>query len=102
MTSSRRTEKRFAHFGRTIGKPHGTWVTDSAELRKAIVLCRDCKSKFNYRRYQYYLDRRFPYCQGRCDACKQHDTQAALFIHESLLTGPGGYETRHGQSWVPR
>ena len=94
--------QRVEHPGRDIGKPHGVYVTDLGERRQSIVLCRACKHKFDPLRYQYYVDKRFAYCQGRCDACKEFEPQAQLFIAEEYLTGPNGYPTHHGHSWVPK
>ena len=57
-----------------------SWLADLVALRKFIILCSFCRSKFNHRKNRY---RRF-YCQditgrtdgfvvnGKCDACKQN------------------------------
>ena len=67
-----------------------SWLTDLVALRKFIILCSFCRTKFNHRKNRY---RRF-YCQditgktdgfqvnGRCDACKQNTV---------LLNGGSGY-----------
>ena len=92
----RKNAKRLEHPGRNTGKPHGTWVTDMGEEHQGIVLCSSCQHKFNPAAYHYYRTREFQII-GRCDACKQHNSQGnTFFIHESLLG------RRHGQCWTPR
>ena len=53
----------------------GSWVTDLAELGKAICLCHNCEPKFNAHYYNYTKQSRPPLGQGvegDCDGCKQH------------------------------
>ena len=52
----------------------GTWVTDLAELGKAICLCPDCEPKFDAKNYHYRKQTRPPFetgVEGECDGCKQ-------------------------------
>lgn len=88
--------KRLEHPGRPMGAVHGTWVTDIAELMQAVVLCTFCWKKFDPKRYGYYRTREFK-IRGKCDACKQYESDAKLFVHEKSL-GRG----RHNTSWWPR
>ena len=85
---------------RPFGKPEGSWVADLVDLKKAIVLCQNCKHKFDHEASKYYMDRKFPYVLGTCAGCRSIAYQGRLYIHESLLTGPGG-RTRSGQVWTP-
>lgn len=75
---------RAEHAGRKIGKPHGSWVTDLAELQKSILLCDSCHHRFNHVQYGYYRQREFPYVAGKCDACKR-ECYGHFFIHEAYL-----------------
>lgn len=79
---SRERAQRVEHPGRKVGKPHGTWVTDLAELCKTVILCDCCSHKFDRKKYRYYKQREFPFVLGKCDACKNFG-RAQLFIHES-------------------
>ena len=92
-----RAKKQVRHEypGRPMGQPHGTHVTDEAELKKCVILCEGCAHKFDPKKYHYYLTREFK-IQGRCDGCKQHSQRARFFIHESSLG------RKHGQCWTPR
>jgi len=52
----------------------GSWVTDMAELGKAICLCPNCAPKFNAKNYHYILQSRPPLgngVEGECDGCNQ-------------------------------
>lgn len=87
--------------GRKVGKPEGSHIYDLVALRKAIVLCHiRCRARFDHKKADYYMDRRFPYVTGRCDGCRQIAIQAALYIHSSFLGDPGG-RLRPGQCWTP-
>lgn len=87
--------KRIEFPGRSLGKPHGTFVTDIAERSQGIILCSSCVHKFNPNKYNYYLTKEFR-IQGRCDACKEHTQGTNFFIHDSLIG------QKHGQCWKPR
>jgi hypothetical protein len=87
--------RRREHPGRSMGKPHGTYVTDTAERHLGVILCSACAHKFDPTKYHYYLTREFQ-IQGRCDGCREHTQGVNFFIHESLLG------RKHGQCWWPR
>ena len=62
-----------AHAGRRPGRTAGSWVTDLAELGKAIQLCGSCRPAFNAARYGYEAAARPPLRDGvwsNCDGCK--------------------------------
>ncbi len=83
------------------GVSPGGWVDRLASRHNALVLCRLHQSKFDHRKHHYYKDRKFPYVQGKCDACGELDVMAALYIHESFLANSDG-ETSRGQCWTPK
>ncbi len=84
--------KRKESTGRKVGKPHGSFISDLAELQKSILLCDKCVGRFkNWRWYGYYRQREFPYVTGNCDACKER-CNGHFFIHESIVD----------QCWVRR
>jgi len=90
---SRRTvhnPQNFVSPGRPVGKVVGSWITDMAERRETILLCRGCQSRFNPKPYHYYREGRFE-AQGACDGCKHHYGKVFLFVHEQYL----------GKSWDP-
>jgi len=88
--------KRIEAAGRKIGNPHGTHVTDLAELANTIILCDFCVPKFDWKKYRYYKQREFPYVLGKCDACKTFG-RAQLFIHWSEVKKC--WATREKQRW---
>ena len=92
-----RTHDRLKHPGRPVMNPHGSWVTDKAEIKKGLLLCSKCSHKFDPKAYDYYRTREF-LVHGPCDACKQYanTTSATFFIHESFLG------RNHGQCWTPQ
>ena len=94
--SSRESAKRIEAPGRKTGNPHGTWVTDLAELAKTIILCDTCCKKFNWKKYRYYKQREFPFVIGKCDACKTFG-RAQLFIHWSEVKKC--WATKEKQRW---
>ncbi|MHC4179981.1 MAG: hypothetical protein ACYSWU_20950, partial [Planctomycetota bacterium] len=57
-------------------------------------------SKFNYRRAHYFYEKNLR-VRGSCDGCRNFDTEAHLFIHESTLADQGG-KVRHETVWTPR
>ncbi len=89
------------HPGRKYGATVGGWISDLTELRKAIVLCWRCQSKFYYKRAKYYRDEVFPYATGTCDGCRQIAVQGKLYIPEERLSDPGSL-VKPGQCWTPR
>ena len=70
--------------GRPVGRPHGGWVTDLAELEKAIVLCElRCYKKFNPASVGYIEKQLVPthdYVISDCDGCKTVFTKCKLFV----------------------
>lgn len=76
--------KRVEALGRKRGKPIGSYILDLADLRKAIVLCRHCVSGFEPKKHHYVQHRTVPFVQGNCDACRNFDQRAAMFVHESI------------------
>ena len=90
------------HPGRKSGQLAGTWVSDLAERRKAIVLCETpCQSRFYYKRAQYYKDERYgSRATARCDGCREYTTRGRLYLPEERLTEPSGM-SRPGQCWSP-
>lgn len=83
--------------GRRAGTPHGTYVSDLTELKKTLLLCTFCQPKFDPRRANYYIDRRFARfgANGPCDACRKHCEGGQLYFHESLVG------TKSGQCVTP-
>lgn len=67
--------------------PRGTWTTDLAELRKAIVLCGLCQGKFDWRHKGYFSVWRYEHqaVNGACDACgvQIYGGDGRLFLHEA-------------------
>jgi len=74
------------HPGRRHGKPHGSWVLDLADLRKMILLCPACNSKFDYKRHRFRMEKEFRYVIGNCDACRTLDTHCSMYIAEETYT----------------
>lgn len=70
--------------GRRPGRLAGGHVIDLADLRKAIVLCHDCKQKFSARRHDYVSKSNLPFVSGRCDGCDRYSPMAVLFVHHTL------------------
>jgi hypothetical protein len=77
--------KRAEFFGRKRGQPHGTYVTDLAELKKAIALCWKCKYRWNPTKYGYRLEENIPTVISKCDGCREKVDTAWLYIHEEIL-----------------
>ncbi len=75
--------KRREHPGRKVGATHGSYISDLAELKKAIVLCDSCAWRFRPRTYGYLRHTKFPIVQGNCDACKKFVTRGLYFLHKS-------------------
>ena len=90
--------KMLEYPGRRSGTVPGSFVTDLAEQRAAIVLCSACQNKFNPMAYGFYRTREFR-IQGNCDDCGEFSqglNAPTFFIHESALG------RKHGQCWTPR
>ena len=80
--SGRDLAKAAEAHGRQHGKPHGSYVMDLADLRKVILLCPACNSKFDYKRNRFRKEKEFPYVIAKCDACKTTDPYCRLYIAE--------------------
>lgn len=64
----------------------GSYISDLAELKKAINLCKTCQPKFNVAGSGYYKYREvtgFDHCNARCDDCR-HLTECNTFLSNSL------------------
>ena len=76
-----------AYGGKRRGTPAGTHVTDLSALKKTIVLCGGCQSKFDWRRHGYYSVWRYEHqpVLGQCDGCRGmiSGNDGRLFLHES-------------------
>ena len=70
--------------GRPAGRPHGGWISDLAELEKAIVLCESrCYKKFKPESVGYIEKQLVPthdYVISDCDGCKTIYTKCKLFV----------------------
>jgi hypothetical protein len=87
--------------GRPVGQPEGSWIDELSSRHTAIVLCDiRCRSRFDHKQADYYMDRRFPYVSGQCDGCRQIEVQCRLYIHNSFLSEPNG-RIQSGQVWTP-
>lgn len=101
LRAVRREVRRWVDSVTYKGRPNavklspGAWVTDLAELRKAILLCWACAPKFDHVAYGYHKDRRWQTetggTLGVCDGCRADgQLKKQLYIHESLVgKGPG-------------
>lgn len=72
--------------GRNWKRPAGGYMDDLAALRKSIVLCSQCRYKFNPRQNRYRKETDFPQVTGRCDGCKSHDLRCTLYVAEELYS----------------
>jgi hypothetical protein len=89
--------KAYEHPGRKHGKPHGSFVIDLADLRKAVLLCSACASKFDYKRHRFRLETEFRYNLGNCDACKVFDSYCSMYIaEETYVTVRSTADERRG------
>lgn len=70
--------------GRRSGRLPGGHVADRADLKKAILLCRDCLPKFNSTRAGYVTKRNLPFASGRCDGCQHFVPRGNLLVHHTL------------------
>lgn len=70
--------------GRKVGKPAGSYMDDLAALRKCIVLCPLCVSKFSPKTARYRMETEIPYATGRCDGCRVHDARCRMFVAEEV------------------
>ena len=70
--------------GRKPGRLPGGHVIDLADLKKAIVLCGDCKPKFNAARAEYITKVNLPFVQGRCDGCDRFTPRGHLLVHHTI------------------
>ena|SRR3990172_5620727 len=78
--------KSMEHPGRRMGKPHGSYVIDLADLRKVVILCPACNSKFDWKRHRFRKEKEFPYVVSKCDACKSTDAYCSMYIAEETYS----------------
>jgi len=73
--------------GRKRGQVKGSYLDDLMALQKAILLCRGCAPQLAIvaKKYHYFKDPKFPVVRASCDVCKEHDEQAQLYLHETLI-----------------
>jgi hypothetical protein len=74
------------HPGRRHGKPHGSYVIDLADLRKVVILCPACNSKFDWKRHHFRKEKEFPCVVSKCDACKVVDSYCSMYIADETYT----------------
>jgi hypothetical protein len=79
-------DKNQEHSGRRHGKPHGSYVIDLADLRKVVILCPACNSKFDWKRHRFRKEKEFPYVVSKCDACKVTDSYCSMYIADETYT----------------
>lgn len=70
--------------GRRPGRLPGGHIADLADLRKGIILCRDCVPKFNSSRSGYVYKPDMPTVRGDCDGCKEFTVNGRFLVHHSL------------------
>lgn len=71
---------------RRHGKPHGSYVVDLADLRKTVLLCPMCNSKFDWKRHRFRKEKEFPYVMAKCDACLTQDAYCSMYVAEETYT----------------
>lgn len=85
--------------GRKRGTLGGSLISDLVSLKKTIMLCGDCQSKFDWRHHGYYSIWRYEHqpVLGDCDVCRIRVTgnDGRLFIHEDQR--PKSFVTRDEQ-----
>lgn len=87
--------------GRKVGRTAGGYIDDLCQLRKSIVLCDVCQSRFYYRRAHYYRDERYGACVlSNCDGCREYTARGRLYLPEERLVDASGM-ARPGQVWRP-
>ena len=86
------------HPGKKVRLSSGAWVTDLAELRKSILLCAHCSSKFDHKKYLYYKQREFPYALGKCDGCDSFG-KCNFYLHWSEVKKCWTIEQKHNDSF---
>lgn len=79
-------DKNREHPGRRHGKPHGSYVIDLADLRKVVILCPLCNSKFDWKRHRFRKEKEFPCVVSKCDACKTTDSYCSMYIADETYT----------------
>ena len=86
------------HPGRSKWQSPASWILDLVSLRKPVLLCSFCRSKFNPRHFNY---RKFYMtdhtgttdgfvANGKCDACRQNTADVpgggVMFVAEELYS----------------
>lgn len=90
------------HPGRPYGNTVSSWIDDLCQLRKVVLLCDGCQSRFDYKRAHYFRDERW---SGRvtatCDGCREYTTRGRMYLpEERILSSTGVGEP--GQCWVAK
>jgi len=74
--------------GQSAGRPSGrlpaSHVDDLVQLRKAIMLCRDCVGKFLAEKAGYVAKKNLPFARGRCDHCQHYVERARMFVPRAV------------------
>lgn len=72
------------HPGKPVGNVRGSWLSDLAERRQCVLLCWQCKPKWNPEPYGYFYDRHYE-AQGQCDTCNAFSPRIHVFMHECYV-----------------
>ena len=73
---------------RPRGKPVGSHIADTTWQRMSVLLCSSCRSKFDYKKNNYYpvSDREDMYAGGRCEDCRITSDQLFLYMPEEKVS----------------
>jgi hypothetical protein len=79
-------DKAQEHPSRRRGKPHCSYGIDLVDLRKCVILCPACNSKFDWKRQRFRKEKELPYVVSKCDACKTSDSYCSMYIADETYT----------------
>lgn len=71
--------------GKKFGQLAGSYISDLAALRKAIILCPTCLPKFASAKNGYVTETRMPHCMGKCDGCRDMGMERRIFVHHQQI-----------------
>ena len=71
--------------GRRPGRLPGGHIDDLVAMKKAIMLCPDCRPKFDAPRHDYMQKSNLPFARGRCDGCSRFSPRMELLCDRSLV-----------------
>ena len=73
---------------RLKGQTAGSHVLDRCDLRKAILLCSNCRKKFDAKKEGYVRKKNIPSARGQCDGCLQiyMKEPMPLFVHHTIVS----------------